>query len=139
MPIEKRSEIGIMDFTEEKEEEEIRYCKKCIEFNIYSPLKNRLYENNQVEIDHENWLQCYSCGSIYSINEVQKEPMIKDVIEKIDNAHEISKNQFLGVNPRKRRNRLQQDDEYEDIKERELVAELRSGSTLIEYSEEMPQ
>jgi hypothetical protein len=137
MPIEERSEIGIMDFSED-EKEEVRYCKRCLEFNVYSPLKNRLYENNQAEIDHENWLQCYSCGSIYSINEVQKEPMIKDIIEKIDNAHEMSKNQFLGFNPRKRRNRLEQD-EYEDIKEPELRAQLRSGSTLIEYSEEMPQ
>jgi hypothetical protein len=133
MPIE-RSEIGIMDFTEEQEE--IRYCKKCLEFNVYSPLKNRLYENNQVAIDHENWLQCYSCGSIYAVNEVQREATIKDVIEKIDNAHEIGKHEFLGVNPRKKRNRLQQDDEYEDIKEPELKAELRNGSELISYSEE---
>lgn len=125
-----------MDFSEDKEEE-IRYCKKCLEFDIHCPLKNRLYENNQVEIDHENWLQCHHCGSIYAVNEVQKEPMIKDVIEKIDNASEIAKNQFLAVDPRKRRNRLQQqDDEYEDIKEPELKAELRNGSELISYSEE---
>ena len=126
-----------MDFSEDKEEE-IRYCKRCLEFNVHSVLKNRLYENNHVGIDHENWLQCHDCGSIYAVNEVQKEPMIKDVIEKIDNAHEISKNQFLGVNPRRKNNRLEQDDEYEDIKERELRAELRSGSELISYSEQMP-
>lgn len=125
-----------MDFTEEKED--IKYCKRCLEFNVHFILKNRLYENNEVEIDHENWLQCHHCGSIYAVNEVQKEPMIKDVIEKIDNPHEISKNQFLGVNPRKRKNRLQ-DDEFEDIKEPELRAELRRGSELINYSEEQLQ
>lgn len=126
-----------MNFSED-DTEEIRYCKRCLEFNVYSPLKNRLYENNQVEIDHENWLQCFHCGSVYAVNEVQKEPMIKEVIEKINNAHEISKNQFLGVNPRRKKNRLEQDDEYEVIKEPELKAELRSGSELISYSEDMP-
>jgi len=129
MPIE-RSIIGIMDFSED--DEEIRYCKKCLEHNVYSPLRNRLYEDNQVEIDHENWLPCYSCGEIYSINEVQKEATIKDVIEKIDNAHEIGKNQFLGVDPRRKK---QVEDEYEYIKEPELKAELRNGSELISYSE----
>lgn len=104
MPIE-RSEIGIMDFTEDGKEE-IRFCKRCLEFNVHSVLRNRLYENNQIEIDHENWIQCYSCGSVYAVNEVQKEPMIKDVIEKINNAHEISMNQFLVVNPKKTKNRL---------------------------------
>ena len=138
MPIEERSGIGIMDFTEDEKEEEVRYCKTCIEFNVYSPLKNRLYENNEMEIDHENWLQCYSCGSIYAVNEVQKEATIKDVVEKIDNVHEIAKSQFLGVNPRKRKNRLQQEDEYGDIKEPELKAELRNGHELISYSEEIP-
>lgn len=130
-----RSKPEIMDFSED-ETEEIRYCKRCLEFNVYFPLKNRLYKNNEVEIDHENWLQCYSCGSIFAVNEVQKEATIKDVIEKIDNAHEISKNQFLGVNPRKRKNRLEQQDEYEDIKEPELRAELKRGSELISYFEE---
>ena len=104
MPIE-RSEIGIIDFTED-EKEVIRFCKRSLEFNFHSVLRNRLYENNQIEIDHENWIQCYSCGSVYPVNEVQKEPIIKDVIEKINYAHEISKNQFLGVNPKKRKNRL---------------------------------
>ena len=136
MPIE-RSEIGIMDFTED-EKEEIRFCKRCLKFNVYSVLRNRLYKDNQVEIDHENWLQCYSCGKIYAVNEVQREPMIKDVIEKIHNAHEIGKHEFLGVNPRKKKNRLEQD-EYEDIKESELKAEVRSGSELISYFESQPQ
>ena len=137
MPIEERSKPQIMDFTED-EKEEVRYCKRCLEFNVHSPLKNRLYENNQVEIDHENWLQCHHCGSIFAVNEVMREATIKDVIEKIDNPHEISKNQFLGVNPRRKKNRLEQEDEYEEIKERELVAELRNGSELISYSEEIP-
>ncbi len=135
MPIE-RSGIGIVDFTEDVRKE-VRYCKRCSEFNVHSPLKNRLYENNQVEIDHENWLQCHHCGAVYAVNEVQKEASIKDVIEKIDNPYEIANNQFLGVDPRKKKNRLEQD-EYEDIKEPELKAELRNGSELISYSEEMP-
>ena len=50
MPIQ-RSEIGIMDFSED-EKEEVRYCKRCLEFNVYSVLENRLYENDDIEIDH---------------------------------------------------------------------------------------
>lgn len=131
---EERSKPQIIDFSED-EREAVRYCKRCLEFNVYSALKNRLYKNNQVEIDLENWLQCYSCGSIFSVNEVKREASIKDVIEKIDNAHEIAKSQFLGVNPRRKKNRLEQEDEYEDIKEQDLKNALRKGSTLLSYSE----
>jgi hypothetical protein len=83
MPIE-RSGIGIMDFSED-EKEETRYCKRCLDFDVHSPLRNRIYEKNQIEIDHENWLQCYHCGSIYAVNEDIKRELKKglqvDIIE----------------------------------------------------------
>jgi hypothetical protein len=41
-----------------------------------------IYENNQIAVDHENWIQGHQCGSIYAVNEVEKDATIKDVVEK---------------------------------------------------------
>jgi hypothetical protein len=56
-------------------------------------------------MDHEKWKQCYQCGSIYAVNELQKESEIKDVVEKIDNPQDIGKNEFLAIDVRKTANK----------------------------------
>jgi hypothetical protein len=80
------------------------------------------------------------CGSIYAVNEVEKEATIKDAVEKIDNPLDISKNEILGVDSRKltrkKRERKQQD--YDWINDDDLKRELRKGSTLLSYSEHIP-
>lgn len=134
----RRSGIEIIDFTEY--DENIRYCKSCLEYGFQVALKNRLYENNQIAVDHEDWLQCYQCGSIYSVNEVQQEAKIKDVVEKIENPLDIAKNEFLGVDSRKSaRKKRERKHDYDWIKDEDLKRELRKGAILESYSEQIPQ
>lgn len=74
--------------------DEIRYCKHCLEQGFQVPLKNRLYPDNQIAIDYENWKQCYECGSIYAINELQKESEIKDIVQTFGNPNDIAKSEL---------------------------------------------
>jgi hypothetical protein len=134
--IEERSKPQIMDFTED-EPEQVQYCKHCLDFNVRSPLKDRIYPDGQDEPDKENWRMCYECGSVYAVYELDNEATVKDTIETIENPHEFSKSEVLGVDPRRKKSRLEEEeDEYEDIKEPELRAELKRGSELISYFEE---
>ena len=87
----RRSRAEIVDFSE-KEDEKISYCKECLKFGFSVPLKNRIYPNNEpIPVDHENWLQCYECGTIVPVYEIEKEASIKDVVETSDNPFDTGK------------------------------------------------
>ena len=80
-----RPSISTVDFYEESHEK-ISYCSHCLEYNIQVPLKNRIYPEGQpIPVDHDSWVQCHECGSIFSVNEIQKEPTIKNIVEKLRN------------------------------------------------------
>jgi hypothetical protein len=133
-----------VDFSDNDEQPK-SYCKECLKFGFFVPLKNRIYpEGEQIPIDHENWKQCHECGSIFPIYELEKEASIKDVVETVDNPFDLGKS-FLGIdnrtsiggkNARKKRERQRQ---LEDIKDENLNAELAKGNTLISYTEYQPQ
>jgi hypothetical protein len=86
---------------------------------------------------------CYDCGSIFATFEIEKETMVTDAIDTIDNPHDVGNNQFLGVDRRSsstsKRKKRQRDKELDDIKEADLKAELRKGHKLLSYSEDQPQ
>jgi hypothetical protein len=130
-----------VDFSDNDEQPK-SYCKECLKFGFFVPLKNRIYpEGEQIPIDHENWKQCHECGLIVPIYELEKEASIKDVVEIVENPFDIGKS-FLGIdnrtsasgkNARKKRERQMA---LDDIKDPDLKRELASGQTqLISYSE----
>jgi hypothetical protein len=133
------------DFNDNDNEKIISYSKHCLEYNLKVPLKNRIYPNNeQIPVDHDQFLQCYECGTIVPIYEIEKESALKDVIETSDNPFDQGK-MFLGIdsrtsiggkNARKKRERQRQ---LDDIKDDEVKAELAKGHTLISYIEYQPQ
>jgi hypothetical protein len=143
--INRKSRVGIVDFSEDKEDEKISYCKECLEYGFSVPLKNRIYPNNEpIPPDHENFLQCHECGLIIPVYELEKESSIKDVVETSDNPFDTGKD-FLGIdsrtsiggkNARKKRERQRQ---LEDIKDDDLKREIAKGNTLISYTEYQPQ
>jgi len=142
--ITRRSTYGYVDFGEDDNHEKISYCKNCLEYGFMVPLKSRIYADNEpIPVDHDQWKQCHTCGLIVPVYELQKESEIKDVIETSDNPFDISKNQFLGLDTRKSaRKRKKQKDNQKDfdwIPDEEIKRELKKGSTLLSYSEEMPQ
>jgi hypothetical protein len=142
--INRRSRAGIVDFSE-KEDEKISYCKECLKFGLSVPLKNRIYPNNeQIPSDSDQFKQCYECGLIVPVYEIEKEASIKDVVETTDNPFDNgvsflgidSRTSIRGKNARKKRDRQR---ELEDIKDDEVKRELSKGNTLISYTEYQPQ
>lgn len=133
--------MEIVDFYEDDsvDERKIAVCSRCLKFGIESVLKNRIYPDNQIPIDHDQWLQCHNCGLVVPIHEAKIEPTIKNIIETSEPS-EVAKNQFLGVDNRtienkKGKKRLEQF-EYDDINDQDLKRELASGQTkLISYTE----
>jgi hypothetical protein len=145
--INRRSRAGMVDFSEGDNDDSIKsYCKHCLSFGFSVPLKNRIYPQGEpIPSDSDQFLQCHECGLIVPIYEIEKESMIKDVVETSDNPFDVAKNEFLGIdrrtsvggkNARKKKERQKQLDEITD---ENLKAELAKGNTLISYSEYMPQ
>lgn len=137
----RRQRFGTVDFSEghNHDNEIVSYCKHCIKFGFQVRLKNRIYPDNQpIPVDHENYRQCYECGSIVPIYELEKESSIKDVVETSDNPFDQGK-EFLGIDSRKARKKKQRDKQFEDINDENAKAELAKGNTLLSYSEFMPQ
>ena len=135
----RRSRLGIVDFTEGDydDNDSIKaFCKHCLEYNVKSLLKNRIYHNEPIPVDHENYRQCHNCGLIVPVYELEKESSIKDVVETIDNPFDQGKD-FLGIDSRKKRKKQRdKQKEFDDINDPDLKRELASGQTqLISYKE----
>lgn len=133
--------MGIIDFSSDEftdTDKKISYCKHCLEYNLKVPLKNRIYPKGEpIPSDNDLFLQCHNCGLIVPVYELEKESELKDVVETIESPFDISKNQFLGLDSRKARKKARENkDRFGDIQDKELLAELKSGSTLISYSED---
>jgi hypothetical protein len=137
----RRSHIEIVDFNEgdyidDNDDTKKSYCKHCLEYGFKVPLKNRIYQNEPISSDHEQWRQCHECGLIVPVYELQKESEIKDVVETVDNPFDIGKS-FLGIDSRSARRKMKKKKElFGDINDPDLKRELASGQTqLISYTE----
>ena len=74
-------------------------------------LNNRIYQNETIPIDHDQWRQCHECGTIVPIYEIGKESSIKDVVETTDNPFDIGTS-FLGVDSRSARRKMNKKKEF---------------------------
>jgi len=144
----KRSHIEIIDFNDDefKEKEEATYyCKHCEEFGFKVQLLNRVYAKGEpIPIDHDQFKQCHTCGTIYPVYELQKESEIKDVMETTSSPFDVAKDQFLGVGRRtsvngiKARKKRERQQELDSINDDDVKRELAKGHALLSYSEQMP-
>jgi hypothetical protein len=137
----RRSHTEIVDFNEgdyidDNDDTKKSYCKHCLEYGFKVPLKNRIYQNEPIPVDHDQWRQCHECGLIVPVYELQKESEIKDVVETVDNPFDIGKS-FLGIDSRSARRKMKKKKElFGDINDPDLKRELASGQTqLISYTE----
>ena len=142
----RRSHVEIVDFEDEEFRDidtEKYYCRHCLEYGFKYILRNRIYPEGESDSDKDSWRMCYDCGSIFATLEIEKETMVTDAIDTIDNPHDVGNNQILGVDRRSsstsKRKKRQRDKELDDIKEADLKAELRKGHKLLSYSEDQPQ
>ena len=139
----RRDKIGILDLSDNEfnDNDDIRYCPHCEQYGFKQKLEPRIYAANEpVPSDSDLWKMCWSCGSLYALHQLSKEPQIKNAVETISSPFE-SGSEFLAIDSRKLRNkkRKKQNDEFDYIADNELKNELKKGSILLSYSEEMPQ
>ena len=135
--------VGVIDFSDDEfsDDEEASYCAHCLDYGFKVPLQNRIYpEGEPVPADKDQWRQCVDCGTVYAVYELEKESQIKNVVETIDSPFDSGVD-FLGVDRRVlgKKKRKQQVDDYDYINDEDLKRELKKGSKLLSYSEQMPQ
>jgi hypothetical protein len=127
-----------VDFSDNDNDEQPKsYCKECLKFGFFVPLKNRIYSDSEsIPVDYDQWRQCYECGSIVPIYHLEKEAMIKDVVEIVENSFDVGKS-FLGIDSRKvRRKARKKKETFGDINDPDLKRELASSQIkLISYTE----
>ncbi len=129
------------------DKEKISYCEDCLKVKILSPLRHRIYldENGKItnpRPDADKWRQCWTCGVVVGVYEAKQEAALDTLTKPRDNpfkfgsgskvhTEESRKIDKTGLTQRKRK--LRQDlSEYqeEDVKE-----SLRKGAKLISYVE----
>jgi len=70
----KRKGVGLISFDEYEDHVDL-FCPHC---EKYSDMKNKLGPRilekvKPIPEDHDSWVQCYKCGNIYDIHEVEKQ------------------------------------------------------------------
>ena len=124
------------------DKEKVSYCEDRLKVKILSPLKHRIYLDEDGKItnpgpDADKWRQCWTCGLIVAVHEA-----------KLDTITEPRKNPFKSgtlvetAESRKvdrsgnthRKKKFKQD--LEQYKEEDVKEALRKGSKLISYIEQ---
>ena len=72
------------------DKEKVSYCKDCLKVKILSPLKHRIYLDDDGKItnpapDADKWRQCWTCGLIVGVYEAIQEVELDTLTEPRDN------------------------------------------------------
>jgi transcription elongation factor Elf1 len=127
--------VAALHSKESINEKKIRHCSRCEDlFQVQSILGNRILGIGEVkQSDYDLWLQCGNCGSLYQKNEVKVEPDLDSVKVlsdgrqgKIQGIEKKRKAKGRGNNPRIKIR--------DEIKDPDLIRELKDGAQLISYS-----
>jgi hypothetical protein len=127
--------------------EKVSYCQKCLDVKLLSPLKHRIYldENGNITNpppDSKNWRQCWQCGLIVGVYEPKQEADIATLTEPGDNPFNSGKvnvrsvgetRKFDRTGKRQHKKQLKQD--LSQYKEEDIKEALKRGSKLISYQE----
>ena len=93
------SYIGMVDSTED--EYDNIYCPICQNLGFRSLMGPKLILVGQKrEPDHDNWLQCPSCGWLCPIYQAEPEPQIQDTAETIESPYDEEKGIVLSTENR---------------------------------------
>lgn len=96
--------FAIVDFNDN--EGAIRECPHCLEYETHNKLGPKILKKGEpVAPDHDNCLQCHSCGSIYPIFQTYTESEIKDSLLTVTNPFEGNESIFLTTETRKEQRR----------------------------------
>jgi hypothetical protein len=128
------------------DKEKVSFCQECLKVKILSPLKHRIYldENDKITNpapDAEKWKQCWTCGVIVGVYEAKPEVELDTLTEPRDNPFKFKSGQVNTGESRKydrtgktqRKRKLKQD--LEQYKEEDVKEALRKGKKLVSYTE----
>ena len=131
-----------------EDKDKVAYCQDCLNVKIVSPLRNRIYLDEEGKItnpgpDAAKWRQCWTCGLIVGVYEAKQEVELETVTEPRDNPFKFgggtqgTHGRIVGrltgqVRPSEKR-KLKQD--LEQYKEEDIKQALRKGATLVSYHE----
>ena len=114
------------------------YCPVC---PLPERLGPRVYKEEELvagelPYDHNQWKQCYHCGTLVPIHDIPKEGQLTTDIERITSKFQTQKGSEHYDKPKHRRGFNERLEKAElEIKDKELKAELKKGAKLISYSE----
>ena len=128
------------------DKEKVSYCQGCLNVKILSPLKHRIYldENDKITNpgpDANKWKQCWTCGLIVGVYEAKQEVELDTLTEPRDNPFKFKSGQVITGESRKvdrsckREHKRKFKQDLEQYKEEDLKADLRKGKKLISYQE----
>ena len=128
------------------DKDKVSYCEDCLKVKILSPLKHRIYldENGKITnpaADVNKWKQCWTCGLIVGVYEAKQEVELDTLTEPRDNPFKFKNGQVITGESRKvdrsgrtqRKKKFKQD--LEQYKEEDIKEALRKGKTLVSYTE----
>jgi hypothetical protein len=128
------------------QKEKVSYCEECLKVKILSPLRNRIYldENGKITNpgpDSNKWRQCWTCGVIVGAYEAKPEVELDTLTEPRDNPFKFKSGLVETGDSRKvdrsgrtqRKKKFKQD--LEQYREEDIKQALRKGSKLVSYVE----
>ena len=78
--------------------ERVSYCQDCLKVNVQSPLKDRIYldENGKIDTnppppDSKNWRQCWTCSTIVGVYETKTEAELTSLTEPSHNPFKFGR------------------------------------------------
>lgn len=99
----RKERVAFVDFHEGEDEyqEKPRWCEHCLTFELHMKLLPlRTEYGKEPKPDHDLFLECYHCGSIYPKHETKSEQALEPFAETSDNPFEDNK-VFESANPRR--------------------------------------
>ena len=134
-------------FSRGPDKEKVSYCQDCEKVKVLSPLRNRIYLDEEGKItnpgpDADKWRQCWTCGLIVGVYEAKPEVELDTLTRPRDNPFKFgSGDQVMAGESRKvdrsgktqRKRKFKQD--LEQYKEEDVKQALRKGKKLISYQE----
>ena len=107
------SSVGAVDFHKDDGDEDKprpQYCVRCKDlFSVYSLLGPRVIPLDKATgipvpkvADHDNWLECLGCGTVYAKYKVKQEPSITTLIDPDTDPFDRDKNIIESVRERRK-------------------------------------
>ena len=131
-------------FSSSGNKEKISYCEDCLKVKILSPLKHRIYLDDNGKItnpapDANKWKQCWTCGLILGVYEAKLEADLDTITEPRTNPFNVAQvrteesRKFDRTGKTQHKRKFKQD--LEQYKEEDVKEALRKGKTLVSYTE----